>query len=423
MFVLSCTENGTSSTTPDNSVSSVEVLAPPTSFLVGETFQLTAVARNSAGSEPSAVAVEWRSSNDAVASVSQGIVSARGLGTAEITAQAGGKIGGVSISVVATDMVISPDRYSDGTIGFTSTRNGGSFDVYIVGPGGLQRVTSNDDHEQFDIWSPDAARLGFIRFPIGTTAYTSHIINADGSNDVTVASGLVTWAPDWLHRTLVSNGRILISNADGSNTITTGPATPAYFLNGPWWSRDGSKIAFSYSPAANVLADIYVVNRDGTGLRNITSTSAVSEEFASWSADGSRLAFSGHNSPDGLGGSVYVVNADGTSLKQLTSNVSPRSDAEPEWSPDGKLIAYTTNLGQNYAILLINPLGGNPVRLTPATMIAGFGNWSRDGARITFTGIAAGSFRQDIFVMTIDRRTLTQITRRTGDNLDPFWKP
>lgn len=421
--LLSCGETGTSPGSPSNSVASVEVIAPPSALLVNETFQLTAVARNDAGGQPSSAGVKWSSSNDAVAIVSQGLVTARGIGTAEIVAESGGKIGSARVTVLATQVVVSPDRYLDGTIAFTSTRNGGSFDVYVVGPGGLQRVTSSDDHEQFDSWSPDALRIAFIRFPVGTSVYSSHVINTDGSNDVVVAQGLVTWAPDWRHRGLVSNGRLVISNADGSNPVAVSPPAPAALLTGPWWSSDGSKLAFAYSPTGASFGDVYTVNRDGSGLRNVTNTPDISEEFASWSADGSKLAITGQNSTTGLGGSVFVVNADGTGLRQVTNTTYPNADAEPEWSPDGKLIAYTSNVGQNYGIFLVNPLGGSAVRLTPPSMIAGFGNWSHDGTRLTFTGIAADTFRQDIFVMTIDRKTLTQITRRTADNLDPFWKP
>jgi len=56
-------------------------------------------------------------------------------------------------------------------------------------------------------------------------------------------------------------------------------------------------------------------------------------------------------------------------------------------------------------------------------MVAGFGKWSPDGKRIAFTAIAEGSSRQSIFVVTLDRRTMIQLTRNSGDNLGPFWRP
>ncbi|MDB6146804.1 MAG: hypothetical protein JWO45_468, partial [Spartobacteria bacterium] len=79
--------------------------------------------------------------------------------------------------------------------------------------------------------------------------------------------------------------------------------------------------------------------------------------------------------------------------------------------------------GANIGIWLVDPLGGRPIRITPVSMVGGFGSWSRDGTRIAFTGIPAGNFRQNIFVVSIDRKSLVQVTGGLGDNLDPFWKP
>jgi Tol biopolymer transport system component len=423
--ILSCSgDGGTQTTTPPETVASVDLLTPPAPLLVDETYQLSGTVHTTSGGELPSAAILWSSSNTAVAIVEQGLVTARGVGVTDITAESGGKSAKAKISVVATALTVTPDRYADGTIGFTSSRNSGVLDAYIVGPDGLHRVTSSPAHEEFDTWSPDASRIAYIRFPPDSATFSSHIINADGTSDAFVADGLVTWAPDWLHRALVVDARLLVSNADGSSSVAVSPASnPAGFIDGPWWSRDGSKLAFGYAVTPDAAEDIYVVNRDGTGLRNLTNTSTISEGFASWSPDGSKLALTGQNPGAGLGVSVFTINADGTGLKQLTSTPSPNGDAEPQWSPDGKLIAYTSNLGANIGIWLIDPLGGRQVRLTSPSMVGGFGDWSRDGTRIAFTGILGGSFRQNIFVISIDKKNLVQVTSANGDNLDPFWRP
>ena len=136
-----------------------------------------------------------------------------------------------------------------------------------------------------------------------------------------------------------------------------------------------------------------------------------------------KLAVTGLNPATGLGSSIYIVSATGTGLTQLTSNPASRDDYEPQWSPDGKLISYTTFFGNTYGLFLIRPTGGKPVRLAPASMVSGFGHWSPDGTRLAFTAIAEGSSRQNIFVVTLDRRTIIQLTRNTADNLGPFWRP
>lgn len=419
--LMSCSNGGDSITAPANRIATVEVLPPPTSLLVGESFTLTAVARNSSGTQPSTAPLTWKSSNSAVASVVQGVVTARSEGVTDISAEADGKSGSVKIVVTSTQRLFTPDIYADGIIGFTSSRNSAGLDVYIVGPAGIQRVTTSEDYEQFDGWAPDGARVAVIRSPIGQNEITSHILNVDGTGDVLVSNGVVNWAPDWLHRGSILDGKIVVSNFDGSGEHQVGSA--GFDLFGPWWSPDGTRVAFGYKSSATELADIYVANVDGSGLLNVTQTANLSEEFASWSPDGTKLAITGENQGAGVGSGLFTVNANGTNRVQLTSSISPRGDYEPEWSPDGKHIAFTTYFGSTFGIFVIDPAGGQSLRLTPTSLFAGFGHWSPDGTRIAFTAFPENVGRQAVFVATLDRKSITQITRNTSDNLGPFWRP
>ncbi len=407
----------------DSRVASIQVLPPPTSLTANESIRLTAIALTSSGAAPATVTLAWRSSNASVASVTQGVVTGHSVGTAEIFAEADGKSGSVFVDVVATELVMSTDRYADGTIGFTSTRNGGHLDVFSIGPGGVRRITTSADHDHFDGWSPDGLRMALIHFPTGAPTFSSHVINSDGTGEVLIAPGLVNWAPDWLYRGSIIDGRVVIAKADGSAAIPVGPTAPAYEILGPWWSPDGTRAAFAHMPSATTLADIYVVNADGSGLRNITNTPLVAEEFASWDATGTRLAFTAAASAGGLGSSVFTMNADGSAIRRLTTQSFPRSDLEPQWSPAGRLIAYTTNVGLGYSLSLVNPDNAVPMRITPTTIIAGFAKWSADGKRLAFPAITDQSFRQDVYVMTVDRRQMIRLSQGTGDNLGPFWRP
>lgn len=418
---LSCTD-GTGPKGPDNSIASIDVAAPIASLLVSETFQASAVVRNSGGGSAVAGAITWRSSNTSVASVSaNGTVTAVGVGTTQISAESGGSKGEMTVRVVATEIIQSVDQYSGGTLAFTSTR-GGALDVFVVGPAGVQRVTTNPDHEQFDGWSPDGNRLAFIRFPPETGDFTSHIVNTDGSNDVVVERGLVQWSPNWTKRNSYREGRLVVTNPDGSNAvIVTPPAGDTVY--GGWWAPDGSKLAFVYAPTRAVLSDIYVVNADGSGLRNLTNSPNVAEEYANWSPDGTRLAMSGHNYFNGIGSSLYVANVNGSEISRITSNTTDQDDFEPEWSPNGNLITFTAVRLGTFGMYVISASGGTPVRLSPANMVAGFGKWSADGTRLAFTAIIQGTSRQNIFVMTLDRTKIFQISARSLDNLRPVWKP
>src|SRR5256885_1425424 len=93
------------------------------------------------------------------------------------------------------------------------------------------------------------------------------------------------------------------------------------------------QIAFSTDRDGN--PEIYVMNADGAGLRNLSNNPSLDVE-ATWSRDGTRIAF--YSERDG-NGEIYVVNADGSNPLNLTNN--PASDATPAWSPDGTTRAFT----------------------------------------------------------------------------------
>jgi len=75
-------------------------------------------------------------------------------------------------------------------------------------------------------------------------------------------------------------------------------------------------------------SDIYVVNADGTDLRNLTLSKA-GHDVPSWSPDGSKIAFAS----DRYGNwEIYIMNADGSNLVRITD--TPEEDErDPVWSP------------------------------------------------------------------------------------------
>jgi Tol biopolymer transport system component len=100
---------------------------------------------------------------------------------------------------------------------------------------------------------------------------------------------------------------LLVMDPDGSNvqTLLGGPAT----YQSPAVSPDGSRIAFSSNRDGDF--EIYVMNRDGTGLARVTGSSVPNSTYddsPSWSPDGSKLVFARSLS---LGAVLMLVNVDG----------------------------------------------------------------------------------------------------------------
>ena len=113
--------------------------------------------------------------------------------------------------------------------------------------------------------------------------------------------------------------------------------------------------------------DIYVMNADGSDLRDLTGTSTAYEGCPAWSPDGRRIAFvSDRNAPSPPPGSegerdsdIYVMNADGSGVVDVSKNAA-RNERYPDWSPDGRWIPCATDDG---IVLLASDGSGDEIDL------------------------------------------------------------
>ncbi|MEA3501658.1 MAG: Ig-like domain-containing protein, partial [Actinomycetota bacterium] len=212
------------------------------------------------------------------------------------------------------------------------------------------------------------------------------------------------------------SGAIWTMNADGSNQTRLTPQFVLATYHEPAWSPDGTKIAYRISPTQppGATDNIGVINADGTGATNLTSTAGIDEFEPTWSPDGSTIAYRRDNA-------IWTMDADGSNQATLTTPPLLTSHHEPAWSPDGTKIAYWfySNSSSEYGIEVVNADGTGTIRLTDTS--AGYENqpaWSPDGTKIVYT---RGS---GIWRMSADGRFPIALTAPVMSNdAEPAWSP
>jgi Tol biopolymer transport system component len=77
------------------------------------------------------------------------------------------------------------------------------------------------------------------------------------------------------------------------------------------------------------------MDADGCHATQLTTDPASPKQIPEWSPDGRRIAYSSRASG---AGDIYVMNADGSHQRRLTTDPGPETG--PAWSPDGTKIAF-----------------------------------------------------------------------------------
>ncbi len=193
-------------------------------------------------------------------------------------------------------------------------------------------------------------------------------------------------------RSAAGSKNILIMNPDGSerSVFFSHPEKSAL---GPVWSADGSQVAFTLGRVFQTMigpaiADIAVVERDGSGLKILTDGKG-NFGFPSWSPDGREIVY--RSSTKGSMG-LFILALETGEVRALTTGSS--HDNFPAWSPKGDRIAFTGYRDGNYDLYTIKPDGTDMRRLTDDPGNDAHCAWSSDGEWIAFTS-ARGGFKDE----------------------------
>ena len=216
------------------------------------------------------------------------------------------------------------------------------------------------------------------------------------------------------YRALLLTALILLTGTALATAQDTSP-----LMRHPAVSPDGSEIAFSYQ------GDLWTVPADGGRAYRLTVHEAY-EANPQWSPDGAQIAFTS----DRFGNDdLFVMDAAGSTPTQLTHHST--GDALSGWTPDGRLLFTTSRTWQQAEwddeIYHVPATGGTPDRLLDA-----FGSepvMSPDGRFIALVRGAnrtskkgyTGPANKNVWIYDTERDAYTQITAFDANDYHPRW--
>lgn len=162
-------------------------------------------------------------------------------------------------------------------------------------------------------------------------------------------------------------------------------------------------------------AALYIMNPDGSDIQ-LLSSEVPSPLHPAWSPDGKLLAVS---SESGSTQDIYLMDADGTNLRRLTQNA--QRNIYPTWSPDGKQLGFASNRDGSWDVYVMNIDGSGVRRITFGSGLDEKPAWSPDGQRIAFMSSRDGYAQ--IYSVKPDGTDLQRISTAQVSELNPAWSP
>jgi Tol biopolymer transport system component len=200
---------------------------------------------------------------------------------------------------------------------------------------------------------------------------------------------------------------------------------PQAYITCPSVSPDGEKLLFTSNVEGH--ADIYTINRDGSGLVNVTNSIGYDEVCGSWSPDMKHILFYRQYS---ISSDILLIGSDGTDETNLTNIFKSSQNimntiAEMPWSPDGTKFVFQSNRGDDFSIYIYDLITGQTNQVTNSPKDEYKATWSPDGTKIVYTGVIEGE-DYDIFVLDLNwplPTTGINITNNPAHETDATWSP
>lgn len=250
-----------------------------------------------------------------------------------------------------------------------------------------------------------ATRIAFVR---GGRLWQ---VDSDGANPTplgTEAGLSPTWHPTGRYvafaRPTDAGYQIALRDlVTGSTRQLTGTRSGSNIT--PVFSPDGTTLVYAFGEGEGT--DLYALDAFNGGPRRRVSAGRGSDNaLPSFSPDGRRLAFTSGRvrNPE-----IYISDADGSNVDLLTTTGfgDQQYRSNPAWSPDGRLVAFQSQIDGRFQIMTI-ALRDRSVRQYTSDSANEDPHWAPDARHLVFTSRRTGS--EQLWVLDTESNRLRQLT-------------
>jgi TolB protein len=241
-------------------------------------------------------------------------------------------------------------------------------------------------------WSPDGQR---IAYSLGAPLVNAGAFVKDDSAEI--------WVID-----VSGRGAKKVTQITGETGTGACPSQP--LDSSPSWSPNGRSVAFVRENTFGCTKPgIYVVRRNGDGLRRVAARGAVAVD---WSPDGRLLAFVAGTQEGGLAGRVGVLDLSTGAIK--TFPLPGASDID--WAPSGRTLAVADQRG----IWILTATGRQVRQIQTGGPVTGV-SWSPDSRQLTYSA-ARNGYGMYVYIVGSDGHGAKRVTGE-GWSYAPDWQP